>query len=222
VWTEVAEVAAELAADGAEVGSGEGGKASQLAWLTFGPFHPLELPSTIPAPPGVFATNIHNSAGLPHNCVSHGQVLCAIILQEVIQTVLNTLWVSEHPESGDIVASTTGPRSLTALDSASGALCRHLPLAPWCLVRVMRHNCLLHEQAIIMGGTALLLSLGVSPDGKCERIHRTARVLGVSFSRRARGMTRPSRKVGRATWITFSSSCVLLYLLPCAIISSDI
>lgn len=67
-------------------------------WLVSAFFHLLDCSSA----PWLVRRRIHDSAEVAtRNRVTRAQVLRAVVVQQVIQTVLAVLWVSEHPESAD-------------------------------------------------------------------------------------------------------------------------
>lgn len=67
-------------------------------WLVAGFFHLLDCSSA----PWLVRRRIHDSAEVAaRNPVGRAQVLRAVVLQQVIQTVLAVLWVSEQPVFAD-------------------------------------------------------------------------------------------------------------------------
>lgn len=96
-------------------------------WLTSAFFQLLDLSSA----PWLVRRRIHDSAEVAsRNRASRSEVFRAVILQQVIQTALAIVWVSEHPGRDDhVTAMRSIARTLTFFGLVDNAVVGVAPLA---------------------------------------------------------------------------------------------
>ena len=110
-------------------------------WLAAGFFHLLDCSSA----PWLVRRRIHDSAEVAaRNRVGRAQVLRAVVLQQVIQTVLAVLWVSEqpvfadHPAAMRSIARTLAAFPFFSSEDAAGVLAPLAYLLYWWVIPTAR------------------------------------------------------------------------------------